>query len=103
MIYILIFVFIITMFCKIYSIKEGFSGFHEVNTILRFFYRCSDAIASAKTGIGNVFDKISPRSNGDKCMHHYQCKDKCICENQNNKKENAKDLKKECKCIPKYE
>ena len=101
MIYILIFVFIITIFCKMFSTKEGFSGFHQVNTVLRFFYRCNDAITTAKTGVGNMFDKISPKSNGDKCNHHYQCKDKCICEN--NKKKNVKAIEKECICIPKYE
>lgn len=82
--------------------KEGFSGYHEVNTILRFFYRCNDAINTAKSSIGNVISKITPKSNGDKCNHHYQCKDKCICGLANENKKSNND-EKQCLCVPKSE
>lgn len=88
MIYILITFFLFWIIYKLCVTKEGFSGFHEVNTVIRFFHRCNDAIKSAKTGMGSFIDNVMPKTDGDICDNHYQCKDKCICE------------KKKCKCIP---
>jgi hypothetical protein len=68
--------------------KEGFSGFHEVNNVVRYMKRCNAAIGSLKNGIWGAFNIISAKKSGEQCEHHWQCSKKCICE------QNV------CNCIP---
>tara|TARA_Y100001954_G_C15441800_1_gene422007 strand:+ start:371 stop:592 length:222 start_codon:yes stop_codon:yes gene_type:complete len=70
------------------TVKEGFSGFHEVNFLVRCINRTSDAIKSLKNGLFDAMDKIKMKGAEESCEHHYQCSSKCTCE------------KKKCKCIP---
>ena len=74
--------------CRMYSVKEGFSGFHEVNTIVRFMQRASEALTVFRGGIWTAVDKITPKNHDEKCNKNYECNDKCLCQ------------QKKCKCIP---
>lgn len=91
--YILILLILLIIY-KCINIKEGFSGFHEVNTVIRYMRRCSDAIASLKNGIWNAVDIIIAKKSGETCKQHYECGDKCVCQNLNSSS-------KTCTCIPK--
>ena len=73
---------------RMYSVKEGFSGFHEVNTVLRFVQRAKEALSVFKSGIWGAVNKIQPKKHEEKCEKHFECHDKCLCE------------QKKCKCIP---
>ena len=94
----LLYVLIILIIYKCITVKEGFSGFHEVNTIVRFMRRCNDAIGLFKDGVWVTMDTIMAKKSGDKCKHHYECKDKCLCNSPNNS--TKKDTTKLCTCIP---
>lgn len=83
-IYLLIFIIIY----KCFTIKEGFSGFHDVNTVVRYMRRCNDAISTLKTGLKNAFTIMIPKKNGETCNKNYECSDKCVCQQE------------KCICVP---
>lgn len=88
MVFVILIIIILYLICNYQShVKEGFSGFHDVNTVLRFVNRCKDAVYSVKGGVFSALKHIVPNNHGDTCDKHYQCHSKCLCE------------KNKCKCI----
>jgi len=92
-----IYILIGLLIYKCINIKEGFSGFHEVNTVIRYMRRCSHAIASFKNGIWYAVNIIIAKKSGDECKQHYECGDKCVCQNLES---STKSSTKTCTCIP---
>ena len=91
MIFIALIIIVLYILCNNQQyIKEDFSGFHDVNNVLRFVNRCKDAVTSVKSNIFGVFDAtkhLIPNNHGEKCNKHYHCHSKCLCETN------------KCKCI----
>lgn len=90
MVIIIIIIIVLYLFCNNQrQIKENFSGFHDVNTVLRFVNRCRDAVYSVKGGVFGAAKHLIPNKHNELCEEHYQCHDKCLCEKET----------KKCKCI----